>query len=150
MQLTVRGEGHSAPHNGTNGDLLVVIKETKHPQLQRDGNNLYFTQVISVVDAMLGCEITVPCLDGSYRMKIDPGTQSGTTLRLRGKGLPAVSGYGSGRGDLYVQVMVWIPKKLSRDERKAMEDMKNSDSFRPNLSRDDKNLFEKLGKKFDE
>ena len=150
MQLTVRGEGHSAPHNGTNGDLLVVIKEAKHPQLQREGINLYYTQVISVMDAMLGCEVTIPCLDGSYRLKIDAGTQSGTTLKLRGKGLPAVSGYGSGRGDLFVQVMVWIPRKLSRDERRAMEDMKNNESFRPNLSRDDKNLFEKLGKKFDE
>ena len=150
MQLTVRSEGHSAPHNGTNGDLLVVIKETKHPQLQREGMNLYYTQVISVMDAMLGCEVTVPCLDGSYRLKLDAGTQSGTTVRLRGKGLPAVSGYGSGRGDLFVQVMVWIPRKLNRDERRAMEDMKNSESFKPSLSREDKNLFEKLGKKFDE
>ena len=150
MQLTVRSEGHSAPHNGTNGDLLVVIKETQHPQLRRQGMNLYYTQIISVVDAMLGCEVTIPCLDGSYRLKIEPGTQSGTTIKLRSKGLPAVPGYGSGRGDLFVQVMVWIPKKLSRDERKAMEDMKNSDSFRPSLSRDDKNHFEKIGKKFEE
>ena len=150
MQLTVRGKGNAGRNNGVSGDLLVVIKETKHPQLQREGNNLYYTQVISVMDAMLGCEVTVPCLDGSYRLKIDAGTQSGTTIKLRGKGLPAVSGYGSGRGDLFVQVMVWIPRKLSRDERKAMEEMKYSDSFRPNLSRDDKNLFEKLGKKFDE
>ena len=150
MQLTVRSEGHSAPHNGTNGDLLVVIKEVQHPQLRREGMNLYYTQVISVMDAMLGCEISIPTLEGSYRLKIDAGTQSGTTMKLRGKGLPAVSGYGSGKGDLFVQIMVWIPKRLSRDERRAMENMKDSDSFRPNLSRDDKNLFENLGKKFGE
>ena len=150
MQVTVRGEGHSAPHNGTNGDLLVVIKEIAHPQLRRNGNNLYFSQTISVTDAILGCEISVPCLDGSYKLKVEAGTQSGTTIKLRNKGLPSVSGYGNGRGDLFVQIFVWIPKKLSRDERKALESMQNSDSFKPDLSRDDKNLFEKLRKKFDE
>ena len=150
MQLTVRGEGHSAPHNGTNGDLLVVIKETAHPQLSRDGSNLYYNQVISVVDAMLGCEVTVPTLEGGYKLKIDAGTQSGTVIKLRNKGLPAVSGYGSGRGELYVTVLVWIPRKLDRDERKKLEEMRGSGSFKPDLNRDDKNLFEKLGKKFDE
>lgn len=150
MQLTVRGEGHSAPHNGTNGDLLVVIKEAQHPQLRREGNNLYYSQTISVLDAMLGCEISVPCIDGSTKVKIEPGTQSGTTIKLKNKGLPSVSGYGSGKGDLFVQVLVWIPRKLNRDERKTMEDLKRSDSFKPDLSRDDKNLFEKLRKKFDE
>ena len=150
MQLTVRGEGHSAPHNGTNGDLLVVIKETAHPQLRRDGSNLYYNQVISVVDAMLGCEVTVPTLEGGYKLKIDAGTQSGTVIKLRNKGLPAVSGYGSGRGELYVTVLVWIPRKLDRDERKKLEEMRGSGSFKPDLNRDDKNLFEKLGKKFDE
>ena len=150
MQLTVRGEGHSAPHNGTNGDLLVVIKEAQHPQLRREGNNLYYSQTISVLDAMLGCEISVPCIDGSTKVKIEPGTQSGTTIKLKNKGLPSVSGYGSGKGDLFVLVLVWIPRKLNRDERKTMEDLKRSDSFKPDLSRDDKNLFEKLRKKFDE
>lgn len=148
MQLTVRGEGHSAPHNGVNGDLLVVIKEIEHPQLKREANNLFFTQIISVMDAMLGCEIPVPCLDGSYKVKLEPGTQSGTVVKLRGKGLPAVSGYGSGKGDLYVKVLVWIPRKLGREERKAMEDMRKSSSFTPDLSREDKNLFEKEKKIF--
>ena len=150
MQLTVRGEGHSAPHNGTNGDLLVVIKETAHPVLKRNGNNLYYSQTISVADAILGCEITVPCIDGPYKLKVEAGTQSGTTIKLRNKGLPSVSGYGNGKGDLFVQIFVWIPKKLSRDEKRAMESMQNSDNFKPDLSRDDKNLFEKLRKKFDE
>lgn len=143
MQISVSGEGHAAPHNGTNGDLLIVVKEVEHPQLKRDGNNLFFTQIISVMDAMLGCEISVPCLDGSYKVKLDPGTQSGTIVKLRDKGLPAVQGYGRGKGDLYVKILVWIPRKLSRDEKKAMEEMRKSNSFTPDLSRDDKNLFDK-------
>lgn len=143
MQLTVRGEGHAAPHNGVNGDLLVVIKEVEHPQLKREGNNLFFSQIISVMDAMLGCEISVPCLDGSYKLKVEAGTQSGTVVRLKGKGLPAVSGYGSGKGDLYVKILVWIPRKLSRSEKEAMENIRKSESFKPDLSREDKNLFEK-------
>ena len=143
MQITVRSEGHAAPHNGVNGDLLVVIKETEHPQLKRNGNNLFFTQIISVMDAMLGCEISVPCLDGSYKVKLDPGTQSGAVVKLRNKGLPSVNGYGSGKGDLYVKILVWIPHKLSRDERKAMEEMRKSNSFQPDLTREDKNIFDK-------
>ena len=150
MQLNVRGEGHSAPHNGVNGDLLVVIKEIQHPQLRRQGSNLYYTQVISVTDAMLGCEVNIPTLEGPYKLKIDSGTQSGTTVKLRGKGLPAVSGYGSGKGDLFVQVVVWIPRKLNREEKNAVENMRKSDNFKPDLNRDDKNLFENFKKLFDE
>ena len=143
MQLTIRGEGHSAPHNGVNGDLLVIIEQTEHPQLKREGNNLFYTQIISVTDAMLGCEVTVPGIDGSQKIKLDAGTQSGTVVRLRGKGLPSVSGYGSGKGDLYVKVLVWIPRKLSRSEKEIMESIRKNDSFTPDLSREDKALFEK-------
>ena len=144
MQLTIKGEGHAAPHGGVNGDLLVVIEEIPHSALKRDGKNLFYSTVISVTDAILGGEITVPCLDGSYKVKVDPGTQSGTVMKLRGKGLPAVSGYGSGTGDLYVKILVWIPKKLSSDERNTLENMRTSRSFTPDLSRDDKALFDKM------
>ena len=144
MQITIRGEGHSAPHGGTNGDLLVVINEVQHPQLQRDGNNLFHTRIISVMDAMLGCEVSVPCLDGSYKVKVEPGTQSGTVVKLRGKGLPAVQGYGRGTGDLYVKVQVWIPHKLSRSEKEILEQMRSSSSFTPDLTREDKATFDKV------
>ena len=144
MQLTIRGEGHSAPRGGVNGDLLVVINEVAHPQLQRDGINLFHTRVISVMDAMLGTEISVPCLDGSYKVKVEPGTQSGTVVKLRGKGLPSVQGYGRGTGDLYVKFQVWVPHKLSREERAALEKMKDSSSFIPDLTREDKNTFDKV------
>jgi molecular chaperone DnaJ len=146
-QLTLRGEGHAAPQGGISGDLLVIVEEQPHAQLKRDGNNLFYTQVISVADAMLGGEIQIPALDGPTRLKLEPGTQSGTVQRLRGKGLPSVSNYGlGGRGDLYVKILVWIPRKLSRSEREAVEKMR--DSLRPDPSRDDRALFEKESKYF--
>ena len=144
MQITIRGEGHAAPQGGQNGDLLVVINEVAHPQLQRDGNNLFYTRIISVMDAMLGTEISVPCLDGSYKVKVEPGTQSGTVVKLRGKGLPSVQGYGRGTGDLYVKFQVWVPHKLSRSEKEALEQMRGSSSFTPDLSREDKAIFDKV------
>lgn len=148
MQLTIRGEGHAAPHNGVNGDLLVVIEEVGHYNLKRDGKNLFWSTIISVTDAILGTEIAVPCLDGSYKVKVEPGTQSGTVMRLRGKGLPAVSGYGGGNGDLYVKILVWIPKKLSSDEKDTIESMRNNRSFTPNPSKEDKALFDKMKNNF--
>ena len=92
---------------------------------------------------MLGTEISVPCLDGGYKVKIEPGTQSGTVLRLKGKGLPSVNGYGSGRGDMYVKILVWIPRKLSKSEKDMFQSIRQNPSFTPDLNRDDRNLFEK-------
>lgn len=146
MQLTMRGEGHGAPRGGVNGDLLVIVEEQPHANLKRDGQNLFYTQVISVSDAILGCEITVPALDGPYRMKLDPGTQSGTVQRLRGKGLPSPNSYSSSRGDLYVKILVWIPRKLDRSAREKIESLR--DAVRPDPNRDDKTLFEKESQYF--
>ena len=143
MQLTLQGEGHAAKNNGINGDLLVVIEEHEHPNLKRDGNNLYYTKIISVTDAMLGAEVTVPCLDGDYKIKIDAGTQSGEVVRLRGRGLPSVNGYG-GTGDLYVKIAVWIPKKLNKEEKAVIESLRNNESFQPNPSKEDKSFFDRL------
>ncbi len=148
MQLTVRGEGHAAKNNGINGDLLILIEELPHSQLKRNGNNLYYSQIIPVTDAILGTEISVPTLEGTSRVKVDPGTQSGTVIRLRGKGLPSVKGYGIGNGDLYVKILVWIPKKLKRNEKEAIESMKGSSSFTPDLSRDDRAVFDKMKENF--
>ena len=148
MQLSVRGAGHAAKNNGTNGDLLVVIEEIPHSQLKRDGQNLFYTQILSVMDAMLGTEVTIPCLDGSYKIKVEPGTQSGSVVRLRGRGLPAVKGYGSGTGDLYVKFLVWIPKKLSRSEKEMFESIRRNPTFTPDLSREDRALFDKMKENF--
>ena len=148
MQLSVRGAGHAAKNNGTNGDLLVVIEEIPHSQLKRDGQNLFYTQILSVMDAMLGTEVTIPCLDGSYKIKVEPGTQSGSVVRLRGRGLPAVKGYGSGTGDLYVKFLVWIPKKLSRSEKEMFESIRRNPTFTPDLRREDRALFDKMKENF--
>ena len=143
MQLTIQGEGHAAKNNGINGDLLVVIEEQEHPNLKREGNNLYYTKVISMPDAILGAEVEIPCLDGAYRVKVEPGTQSGTVVRLRGKGLPTVNGYG-GTGDLYVKFAVWVPKKLSKDEKELVEAMRGKEGFKPNPNKEDKSFFDRL------
>ena len=142
MQLTIRGEGHCAKNNGINGDLLVLIEEVEHPELKRDGNNLHYTKVISVMDAILGSETEIPCLDGPYRIKIEPGTQSGTVVRLRGKGLPSVNSYGT--GDLYVKLIVMIPKKLTRNEKELFESIRNNPSFTATPSKEDKSFFDRL------
>ena len=141
MQISVRGEGHSAPRGGENGDLLIVVEQLAHPQIKRDGQNLFCTKVISVTDAILGCELEIPVLGGTEKRKLDPGIQSGTVLNLRGKGLPSVNGYG--RGDLYVKILVWIPRKLSRSEREMVENLAKSSSIKPDPNREDKTLFEK-------
>ncbi|MBR5273630.1 MAG: molecular chaperone DnaJ [Bacteroidales bacterium] len=148
MQLTIQGEGHAAKNNGINGDLLVVIEEQEHPDLKREGNNLYYTKIISLPDAILGAEVEVPCLDGPYKIKVDAGTQSGTVVRLRNKGLPTVNGYG-GTGDMYVKFAVWIPKKLDREDKAAIESLRGKESFKPNPTKEDKSFFDKIKDLFD-
>ena len=148
MQLTIQGEGHAAKNNGINGDLLVVIEEQEHPDLKREGNNLYYTKIISMPDAILGAEVEIPCLDGPYKIKVDAGTQSGTVVRLRNKGLPTVNGYG-GVGDLYVKFAVWIPKKLDREEKAVIESLREKEAFKPNPTKEDKSFFDKLKDLFD-
>lgn len=148
MQLTLQGQGHAAKNNGINGDLLVVIEEQEHPNLKREGNNLYYTKIISVPEAILGSEVEIPCLDGNYRIKVEPGTQSGKVVRLRGRGLPSVNGYG-GIGDMYVKFAVWIPKKLDKEDKALIESLRGKESFRPDPSKDDKGFFEKLKGLFD-
>ena len=142
MQMTVQGEGHAAKNNGINGDLLVVIEEQEHPDFRREGSNLLYTKVISIVDAMLGCEVERPCIDGKQKVKVEPGTQSGTVVRLKGKGLPSLNSYGT--GDLYVKFAVWIPKKLTKEEKALFESMRNNESLKPNPTKEDKSFFEKL------
>ena len=148
MQLTIQGQGHAAKNNGINGDLLVVIEEQEHQNLKREGNNLYYTKIISMPDAILGAEVEIPCLDGPYKIKVDPGTQSGTVVRLRNKGLPTVNGYG-GTGDLYVKFAVWIPKKLDKDEKAVIESLRNNEAFKPNPTKEDRSFFDKLKDLFD-
>ena len=144
MQLTLRGEGHAAPNGGINGDLLVVIEELEHPKIKREGKDLFYTKVITLDDAVLGCELNIPCLDGDYKLKLEPGTQSGHVEKLRGKGLASVNSYA--KGDMYVKILVWIPRKLDKQSKKYFEDMRESGSLELDPNREDKALFEKEAK----
>jgi molecular chaperone DnaJ len=142
MQLSVTGKGNAARRGGVNGDLIVVIDEEPHDQLLREGNDLIFNLFISIPDAILGSNVEVPTIDGKVRIKIDPGTQGGKILRLRGKGLPDVNGYG--KGDLLVNVNVWIPKNLSKEEQRMIEQFRNSSAFVPKPDADDKGFFDRV------
>ena len=146
MQLTVQGKGNAARRGGVSGDLLVVIEEEPHPDLQRDGNDLIYTLFISVVDAVLGTDVEVPTVDGRVKIKIEPGTQSGRILRLRAKGLPDVQGYST--GDLLVYIQVWTPAKLDKSERELFEKLRSSPNIKPSPAKEDKNFFERMKRMF--
>ncbi|MBQ0005921.1 MAG: molecular chaperone DnaJ [Alistipes sp.] len=142
MELTVSGKGNAARNGGVPGDLLVSVSEEAHPELQRDGNDLIYTLFISITDAVLGTTAEVPSVDGHLRIKIEPGTQSGKVLRLRGKGIPEVQGYGC--GDLMVYVQVWVPKKVDKAEKEILEKLRTSKNFTPSPTKDEKNFFERM------
>lgn len=147
MQLTMSGKGNAGKHNGIPGDLLIVVEEEKDKELIRDENDLVYNLLLSVPTATLGGTVEIPTVDNKVKVKIEPGTQPGKVLRLRGKGLPDVNGYGT--GDLLVNVSVYIPETLSRDEKKAMEQMQDSDNFRPSGSVKER-IFKKFKSMFDQ
>ena len=131
MVVNVPGKGTAGQHGGIAGDIQVFIEEEGHSLFVRDGNDLVYNLLLDFPTAALGGDVEIPTIEGSkLKVKIDNGTQPGKTLRLRGKGLPVVQGYGSGRGDLVVNISVYVPKTLSRDERKALEEFRNSDNFK--------------------
>ncbi len=147
MQLSVSGKGNAAPRGGIAGDLIVVIEEITHEQLKREGIHLYYDHYISFIDAAVGTSIEVPTVDGKAKVKIDPGTQSGKVLRLKSKGVPDINGYG--RGDLLVNINVWTPQKLSREEQVMLEKLKDSENFRPNPTGNEKGFFERMKQYFE-
>ncbi len=132
MIVNVPGKGHAAKRNGIPGDLQVYIEEEANKELLREDNNLIYNLLLDVPTAALGGSAEIPTLDGKVKIKIEPGTQPGKVVRLRGKGLPALQGYGYGTGDLIVNISVYIPETLSKDEKKALEEMQRSDNFSPN------------------
>ncbi len=129
MQLNIHGQGNAARHGGINGDLLVLISEEEQSDFERDGNDLIYALDVSFPDAVLGATVEIPTVEGNVKIKIDEGTQPGKVLRLRGKGVPDVNGYG--RGDLLVHVSVFVPKNISKDEKKLLEKLQESESFKP-------------------
>lgn len=130
MQLNASGKGNAARRGGVNGDLLVIIEEEEHPELIRDENDLVYNLLLSVPSATLGGTVEIPTIDSKVKVKIEPGTQPGKVLRLKGKGLPSVNRYGI--GDLLINISVYIPETLSRDEKKTMETLLESSNFKPN------------------
>jgi len=146
MQLSVNGKGNAARRGGVPGDLLVYIEEEEHKELIRDENDLIYNLVLTVPDAILGTSAEIPTVKGKVRVKIEAGTQPGKVLRLRGKGLPSVNGYGT--GDLLVNVNVYMPERLNKEEHKIMEKLKNADNFQPTKSATN-NFFKKMKNIFD-
>lgn len=142
MQLKVSGKGNDAPGNGIPGDLIVSIKEEPHPTLKREGDNIHFDLRISFSDAVLGASKEIDTVSGKVRIKIDKGTQSGKVLRLRGKGIKSLNGYG--RGDLLVHVLVWTPQKLTADQEAQFEKWSSDKHFVPDPKDDEKSTFDRI------
>ncbi|MBR9914265.1 MAG: molecular chaperone DnaJ [Algicola sp.] len=142
MQLKVTGKGNEAPGNGISGDLLVVIEEKEHETLKREGDNLHYDLYVSLPDAVLGTSKEIDTVTGKVRIKVEAGVQSGKILRLRGKGIPSINGYGS--GDLLVHVNVWTPKTLNKQQKEFFETMRNDEHFDPKPESTDKSFFEKV------
>jgi len=131
MVVNAPGKGNAGPNNGINGDIQVFISEAEHEHFVREGNDLVYNLLLDFPTAALGGEVDIPTIEGAQiKVKIDNGTQPGKTLRMRGKGLPAVKGYGSGRGDLVINISVYVPKTLNREEKQALEKFKESDNFK--------------------
>ena len=142
MALTVSGKGNAAPHGGVNGDLLVIIEEEPHAELLRDGNDLIHNLNITIPTALLGGSVEVPTVDGRAKIKIAPGTHAGKVLRLAGKGLPDVNGYG--RGDELVVVDITIPAKLNAEEKRLVEQLSQQPGFQRAESVKNQNIFERM------
>ncbi len=142
MQLKVSSKGNEAPGNGVSGDLLVAIEEIEHDNLQREGDNLHYDLYVSYPDAVLGTSKEIDTVTGKVRIKVEAGVQSGKILRLRGKGIPSINGYG--RGDLLVHVNVWTPKTLSKQQKEFFESMRSDEHFEPKPESSDKSFFEKV------
>ena len=147
MQLSMSGKGNAGPRSGVPGDLIIAIEEAEHEQFKRDGNNIFFEQYLNFVDASMGTSIEVPTLDGKAKVKIDSGTQPGKILRLKGKGIPDVNGYG--RGDLLVSINVWTPQHLSSEEKKILEKLRESENFKPHPDKRDKSFFDRMKEYFE-
>ena len=147
MQLSVAGRGNMGARNGVAGDLIVVIEEVEHEFLKREGMNLYYDHYISFVDAALGTHIEIPTIDAKAKVKIEAGTHSGKVLRLKGKGLPDLNSYS--RGDLLVNINVWTPQHLTKEEKKTLEDLRDAENFKPHPSKKDKGFFERMKEYFE-
>src|SRR6187455_3885192 len=146
MQLSLSGKGNAGERGGPAGDLIVLIEEEAHKELQRDGLNVAYELHISFPDAVFGIQVEVPTIDGRAKIKIPPGTQSGKIFRLKGKGFPAVNSYE--KGDQLIHVNVWTPQHVNGDEKSMLEKMQDSQNFQPKPEKGDKSFFDKVREMF--
>ncbi len=142
MQLSMSGKGNEPPGGGVPGDLLILIEEEEDKNLKRDGTNVIYDLYLNFPDAALGTSVEVPTIDGKVKVNVQAGTQSGKILRLRGKGIPDINGYG--QGDQLIHVNVWTPKDLSPEEKEMLNTLKESPNFQPAPGRDEKGFFHKM------
>ncbi|MFR2732777.1 molecular chaperone DnaJ [Hoylesella buccalis] len=149
MVVNVPGKGNAGQRNGISGNIQVYIEEEENDTFIRDGQDIVYNLLLDFPTAALGGDVEIPTLEGTrVRIKIDAGTQPGKTLRLRGKGLPAVQGYGSGKGDLVVHISVFVPKTLNREEKNMLESLRNNDNFKgDNVTK--RSIFKKFRNYFD-
>ena len=146
MQLSVSGKGNAGERGGMNGDLIVVIEEEQHKELQRQDLNVAFDLYISFTDAVFGTQVEVPTIDGRAKIKIPAGTQSGKVFRLKGKGFPAINSYE--KGDQLIHVNVWTPQHLTPDEKTALDKLSHSENFKPQPDKNEKGFFDKVREMF--
>ena len=145
MQLSMQGKGNEAPGGGVAGDLIIAIEEMEHEHLVRNGTDLLYQLGITFSDAVIGTSIEIPMVSGKAKIKIPPGTQSGKNLRLRSKGIPDVNGYG--RGDMIVNIQVFTPQKISKEEKDLLLKLNESDNFKPKHNQT-KSFFDRMKNRF--
>ncbi|MFT4018691.1 MAG: molecular chaperone DnaJ [Agriterribacter sp.] len=146
MQLSMSGKGNAGERGGAPGDLIILIEEEAHAELQREGLNVVYDLHISFTDVVFGTQVEVPTIDGKAKIKIPAGTQSGKIFRLKGKGFPAINSYE--RGDQMIHVNVWTPQNVSSEEKEMLEKLHHSPNFKPQPAKGDKSFFERVKEMF--
>jgi len=146
MQLSLSGKGNAGERGGAPGDLIILVEEEAHKELQRDGLNVAFELHITFPDAAFGTNVEVPTIDGRAKIKIPPGTQSGKIFRLKGKGFPDVNGYA--KGDQLIHVNVWTPQHITSEEKEMLEKLNDSPNFKPQPGKSEKSFFDRVKEVF--
>jgi molecular chaperone DnaJ len=146
MQLNISGRGNAGERGGAAGDLIILIEEEPHKDLQRDGLNVAYDLYLSFPDAAFGTQVEVPTIDGRAKIKIPAGTQAGKIFRLKGKGFPAVNSYE--KGDQLIHVNIWTPQNLTSEEKTMLEKLGNSQNFKPHPDKNEKGFFDKIREMF--